>query len=343
MRRLPIYLLLDCSESMIGPGIEGLRSALAAMLRELRRNPQALESVWLSFITFDGAARQLVPLTPLDEIQMPSLSIRPGTALGAALRVTTDAIRREVKRTTVDGKGDFRPLIFLITDGQPTDNWQAAQLLLDTRSGTRPANFYAIGCGYDVDYAQLGQLTDIVLRLDQVSLEGFAKLFVWLSASVHSASTGIADSDPGLLLANLPTDIIKVDLTKVTPSDGRPRQLFLRAHCLHGKGAYLMRYRLEDGGGAYEALSAHVLEGDCAGGDAAEAFQLPPVDSRLLSGCPPCPHCRNNSAGSCNNCQGIFCLPSRNPPEQLTCPCCKSTLSMGRQNENGIQIRQSNG
>lgn len=343
MRRLPIYLLLDCSESMIGPGIEGLRLALAAMLRELRRNPQALESVWLSIITFAGEARQAVPLTPLDEVQIPSLAIRPGTALGAALRVTSDAIRREVKRTTVTEKGDFRPLIFLITDGQPTDNWQAAQRLLDTRSGTRPANFYAIGCGYDVDYAQLGKLTDIVLKLDQVNVEGFAKLFVWLSASVHSASTGMADTDPGSLLADLPKDIVKVDLGKVQPGDGRPRQLFLRAHCLHGKGAYLMRYRLEEGGDVYEALSAHVLERDREGANEAGAFQLPPVDSRRLSGCPPCPHCRNDSAGNCNNCQGIFCLPSRNPPEQLTCPCCRATLSMGRRNENGIQIRQSNG
>lgn len=343
MRRLPIYLLLDCSESMIGPGIEGLRSALAAMMKELRRNPQALETAWLSFITFDGEARQVVPLTPLDEIQIPALSIRPGTALGAALRLTSDAIRREVKRTTATEKGDFRPLIFLITDGQPTDNWQAAQRLLDTRSGTRPANFYAIGCGYDVDYAQLGKLTDIVLKLDQVSVEGFAKLFVWLSASVHSASTGIADTDPGALLANLPKDIVKVDLDKVQPGDGRPRQLFLRAHCMHGKGAYLMRFRLDEGGGYYQALSAHMLEADRGGAGATGAFQLPPVDSRRLSGCPACPYCRNESAGTCNNCQGIFCLSSRNPPEQLTCPCCRSTLTMGTRDENGIQIRQSHG
>ena len=343
MRRLPIYLLLDCSESMIGPGIEGLRSALAAMLRELRRNPQALESVSLSIITFDSEARQAVPLTPLDEVQVPTLSIRPGTALGAALLMANDAIRREVKRTTVTEKGDFRPLIFLITDGQPTDNWQAAQRLLDTRSGTRPANFYAIGCGYDVDYAQLGKLTDIVLKLDQVNVEGFAKLFVWLSASVHSASTGIADKDPGALLANLPKDIVKVDLTKVPPGDGRSRQLFLRAHCLLGKGAYLMRYRLDESSGTYEALSAHELEKERDGANAAREFQLPPVDSRQLAGCPPCPYCRNDSAGSCNNCQGIFCLSSRNPPEQLTCPCCRSTLTMGTRDENGIQIRQSHG
>ena len=68
MRRLPVYVLLDCSESMIGPGIEGLRIAVDAMLRELRCNPHALETVWLSFITFDSEARQAAPLTPLEDV-----------------------------------------------------------------------------------------------------------------------------------------------------------------------------------------------------------------------------------------------------------------------------------
>ena len=258
-RRLPVYVLLDCSESMIGPGIEGLRIAVDAMLRELRRNPHALETVWLSFITFDSEARQVAPLTPLEDVQPPPLQVRPGTALGGALRLATDAIRREVKRTTSTEKGDYRPLIFLITDGQPTDEWQSAIRDIDTRTPARPANIYAIGCGADVDLAELGKITDVVLRLDKVNADGFAKLFVWLSASVHSASTGVADADPSALLEKLPADITKVDLKKIPAHDGRPRQLFLRAHCLQKRGVYLMRFRLDEEAGIYRAVSSHPL------------------------------------------------------------------------------------
>ena len=96
-----------------------------------------------------------------------------------------------------------------------------------------------------MDLAQLGKITDIVLQLDKVNADGFAKLFVWLSASVHSASMGVADADPSALLDKLPTDITKVDLKKIPPHDGRPRQIFLRVNCLQKRGAYLMRFRLE--------------------------------------------------------------------------------------------------
>ena len=78
MRRLPVYVLLDCSESMIGPGIAGVRKSVDAMLRELRRNPHALETVYMSFITFSTKAKQLIPLTPLEDVQPPSLPLASG-------------------------------------------------------------------------------------------------------------------------------------------------------------------------------------------------------------------------------------------------------------------------
>ena len=84
-RRLPVYLLIDCSESMIGQGIEAVRAGLHTMLGSLRRDPHALESVCLSVITYDATARVECPLTPLIDFQEPQLVLRPGTSLGAGL------------------------------------------------------------------------------------------------------------------------------------------------------------------------------------------------------------------------------------------------------------------
>ena len=340
-RRLPVYVLLDCSESMIGPGIEGLRIAVDAMLRELRHNPHALETVWLSFITFDSEARQVIPLTPVEDVQAPRLQVRPGTALGGALRLATASIRREVHRTTMTDKGDYRPLLFLITDGQPTDEWRSALRELDTRTKTRPANLYAIGCGADVDLAQLGEITDIVLQLDKVNADGFAKLFVWLSASIHSASTGVADADPSALLDRLPPDVSKVDLSKIPLHDGRPRQLFLRVHCTQKRGVYLMRFRFDEEHQSYHAVGSHPLE--VIAGETTKEFLLPPVDSRLLVGCSACPYCSNDVAASCGTCNSLFCLPSRNPPSELVCPSCSHTISRGNQADGGFMVSQSTG
>ena len=339
-RRLPVYLLLDCSESMIGPGIEGLRTAVGTMLKELRSNPQALESVWISFITMDSDARQITPLTPLEEVRQPSLHVRPGTALGAALRLTANAIRREVKRTSPTVKGDYRPLVFLITDGQATDDWKSAIGELQATGGTRPANVYAIGCGSDVDYAQLGKVTDIVLRLDKMGPEGFSKLFVWLSASVNSASVGMGESSPEGLLDNLPKEVSRVDLTKAPVHDGKTRQIFLRANCSQERGAYLMRYRLDERAGLYAAVTSHPLDYALESGKG--QFRLPPVNSDVLMGCPACPYCKNDAAGKCGSCGALFCLPSTGEQASVTCPSCKNRLDLGDP-KGGFDVTQSTG
>src|SRR5262249_18300040 len=126
MRRLPVYLLLDCSESMAGPAIEAVETGVQTLVSELRNNPLALETAYLSVITFARAARQVVPLTELTQFQPPKRAVRTGTSLGAALRLLLLCLKRDVVRTTPTTKGDYKPMVFLLTDGQPTDDYEEA-------------------------------------------------------------------------------------------------------------------------------------------------------------------------------------------------------------------------
>ena len=84
-RRLPVYLLIDCSESMAGPAFDAVQAGVNAIVNELSGDPTALETVWLSVITFSGRARVAVPLTDLMKFKTPRLTIGSGTCLGAAL------------------------------------------------------------------------------------------------------------------------------------------------------------------------------------------------------------------------------------------------------------------
>lgn len=189
-RRLPVYLLVDTSESMIGTTIEAVNNAVRQLVRELQSDPHALETAYVSIITFDHQARQLVPLTEVSDIQIPELAVRPGTALGTALQLLKKCIDTEVRKTTADTRGDYRPLVFLLTDGQPTDDWSKVKDQMFQLTNPRIGNFYAIGFGDDLDYARLREISDIAFRMDDLSSESIRKLFVWLTASVRSASIG---------------------------------------------------------------------------------------------------------------------------------------------------------
>ena len=192
-RRLPIYLVLDCSESMAGSAIEEVSRGVDTLVSALLADPLAVETAYVSLITFSKYAKQIVPLTEIVHFQMPKLSVRTGTAYGAALQLLLMCLQREVVKTTPTTKGDYKPLVFLMTDGQPTDEWEAAADALRTANDPKIANIYAIGCGPDVDMEALRRITNIVLTMPDMSPETFRKTFVWLSASIQSANAKMAE------------------------------------------------------------------------------------------------------------------------------------------------------
>jgi len=187
MRRLPVYLLLDVSGSMTGEPIEAVRNGLSMLVNGLRGEPQALETAYLSVITFESVAKQIVPLTDLISFQEPQLKAGGATALGNALELLSNKLDTEVKRGTSEEKGDWTPLVFLMTDGQPTDNWQKGADELKKRKAT----VIACAAGFDADTNALKQITEIVVELKSASKNDIVAFFKWVTASVTTGSQKI--------------------------------------------------------------------------------------------------------------------------------------------------------
>lgn len=194
-RRLPVYLLLDCSGSMMGEPIEAVRQGVKALLSELRGDPQALETAYLSVITFDSSARQVTPLTELMQFTEPELNASGATALGGALELLIDCINNEVRKSTETQKGDWRPLVFILTDGAPTDI-EAFNRALPNLKAAKAANIIACAAGSNADTTYLKQITESVLMMNTLSAGDMAQFFAWVSGSIKMSSKSL-DAKPG--------------------------------------------------------------------------------------------------------------------------------------------------
>lgn len=192
MRRLPVYLLIDTSGSMFGEPIEAVKAGLDQMIDTLRKDPYALETVHLSIITFAENARQLTPLTELASFQVPDISASGTTSLGEALSLLATRVNEEVIKTTYDQKGDWKPIVFLMSDGVATDSLDAG---IEACKNLKLGVFVACAAGQLADPDQLKRITPTVVQLDSLDGEGIKAFFKWVSASVSAGSIKIEKGD----------------------------------------------------------------------------------------------------------------------------------------------------
>ena len=100
MRKLAIYFLLDVSDSMMGEPITALEEGVKSLVNDFIGVPQALETAYLSIITFGSIAQQIVPLTDLMSFQVPQLKAGGGRALGTALELLGNNFDQDIALPT---------------------------------------------------------------------------------------------------------------------------------------------------------------------------------------------------------------------------------------------------
>lgn len=328
MRRLPIYFLIDVSESMIGEPIENVQEGIGSIIKELKTDPFALETVWLSIIGFAGEAKVITPLQDIISFYPPKFPIGSGTSLSRGLDKLMDAMDSEIIKTTYERKGDWKPIVFLFTDGVPTDNTNK-QIERWTNNYKTKSNLVVISMGENTDLNLLNKLSDHVLIFNDTDINSYKEFFKWVTASIKATSEHINNSNSDQFdLSKINSEVIeKIDLTKHydTPDDNT---VVLRGKCSVNEKSYLIKYKKDfRDSGIMDILSSY-FKVDGAYKIDEKLYQefsgknkpIIKVSASELYGNPSCPCCSNSYALATCSCGGIHCISGDD--EVSKCPWC---------------------
>jgi uncharacterized protein YegL len=192
--RCPCVLALDTSSSMVGARLDELQRGIAQFKNELMGDPLARKRVEIAVLTFGGGVRLASDFATVDAFDPPALHADGLTPLGAAVLGALDLVKNRKNIYRSNGIAYYRPWVFLLTDGEPSDPWQAAARAVREAEAQRALAFFAVGVGE----ANMDVLGEVSVRAP-LKLKGmmFSEMFQWLSTSLKSVShSGLTDELP---------------------------------------------------------------------------------------------------------------------------------------------------
>ena len=199
-RHVAAILLVDKSGSMYGAPIAELNQGLVEFGQALQEDQLALGRADISVISFDSSVHTEVGFRPGEEYQAPSLSADGGTSMNQAIEKGLDAIEARKQEYREQGISYYRPWMFVMTDGAPTDTFHEATAKSRLRKAIEDKKvvYLPMGIGPNADTAKLrsyypeGAISKPVLTADAAH---FKEAFVWLSNSISV----VTNSDPSVV------------------------------------------------------------------------------------------------------------------------------------------------
>lgn len=351
MRRLPIYFLIDVSESMVGEPIEHVHDGIRTIIQELRTDPYALETVHVSIVVFAGKARTLIPLTELFQFYPPTLPIGGGTSLGCALNFLMDDIDNSIQKTTLEVKGDWKPIIFLFTDGTPTDKPDKAFYRWNEKY-RRNCNLVVVSIGDNVDTRLFGTITENVLRLKDTDNSSFKAFFKWITASIKTSSVSVTEaaSDELKLAPMDGINLEKVDIRQNCKVD--ENFVVVMGRCQTTTRPYLIKYAkrikpldikgLEEYNVTdFKLIGAYPIDEESYKGLSDNSQGKRNICTTELLGSPTCPCCGNQFGFViCGACGNIFCVGEN---IHTKCPWCEMEGVLEEGKGEGMNVNRVRG
>jgi uncharacterized protein YegL len=347
-RRLPIYFVLDCSESMVGQPIGLMQKGLSSIITALRTDPHALETAHISVIAFAGKAKTVVPLVDLMSFYPPQLPLGGGTNVSAALDALMDSIDKDLQPSSNQGKGDWKPIVYFITDGCPTDD-PSKSISRWKEEYSHRAHLIVIGLGHEAALGEFAGLTENLVHVTPASEMDFRKFIKWVSDSISVQSNSVGQTEASTELAStVNSEVINLLKNAKFQKADQSTVTFVGRCSRYGR-AYLMKYmamapqfnnldiNLANSGfhldGCYPLDESYFEWSD-------EDVIRELVNTDQLNGTPACPHCGAFTAFAVCQCGKLLCVSD----ETVVCPWCEKELRFAQGNgSDSFDVQRSRG
>jgi uncharacterized protein YegL len=187
--RALLALVLDCSGSMQEENkIALLNEGLKTLEAELKSDPIAARCGRVLVVSFggDNDVEIMGEWTDAMDFTPPTLVAGGLTPMGAAMSLALEEIASQKDQMRSAGVSYKRPIIMLLSDGEPTDDWQQAAADCKRAEAAHKVNIMAIGIGNQANRETLGAFSS----KGALNLSGlkFKELFIWLSRSIQAVS-----------------------------------------------------------------------------------------------------------------------------------------------------------
>jgi uncharacterized protein YegL len=335
---------------MVGEPIQQVEEGLSMIMRALKTDPNAIETVWISIIVFAGQPKTIVPLQEIVSFYPPKFPIGGGTSLSKGLGHLMGELKLNTIKTTVEQKGDWKPIVFLFTDGVPTDDTKSA-ISEWKQNWQRSTNLIAVSFGSETDTNLLSELTENVLNFKNTDAAAYKQFFNWVTDSIKTSSVSVENNSSGFELAKLDNDTLsKIDLVKRKPILQLVDNNFvvLSAKCQNTKRPYLMKYKKNIASNKIGELGLNTLSFRLVGAYQVDNsyFELSDnttnnfkISTEELIGAPTCPCCGNQFAFAVCSCGKLHCIGDE---EVSTCPWCGNQGKYGP-GEGGFEVNRTQG
>ena len=205
-RVMVLFFVVDTSGSMEGSKLGAVNTAIEEVIPAIKEvsEENADAQIKVAVLEFSSGARWITENGPIEveQFHWNDLKADGVTDFGDMCKALNEKLSTKDKGFMKEASGSFAPAIFLLSDGEPTDDWKKSLTELKQNNWFRAGVKVAVGIGEDFNMDVLKEFTgniEAVLKTSNAAtLKKMIKFVSVRSSQIASKSSNVSDEGKDL-------------------------------------------------------------------------------------------------------------------------------------------------